>query len=90
MNNKMKLAELNEWYKQNENMTDELRLVSWGALSYEKKLTLYQEIEKARAAEAERAGNSARAYHRKPEVIQYFKENKLLHESGDYRERQTK
>lgn len=83
----MKMAELDAWYKEYENTLDDLRLVSWASLSHAAKLVLYLAWKKTADEEQQRSGQSARAYHRQPTVIQYFKENKLLHESGDYRDK---
>ena len=85
----MKLKDLDGWYKDNEIALDDFMRSSgknWGALSYEKKLAIYEEYLIDSQKELKKDAMAARRYHAQPEVIDYFKRNKLNHESGDYRE----
>lgn len=82
----MTMRELDDWYKQHEAALDDLRAFNWPTLSHAKKLEIYLVWKKQVAEDETRQSAAARAYHALPQVIAYFKENKLLHESGDYRE----
>lgn len=84
----MKQKELDVWYKDNEIPLDDFmrsKGMVWNRLAYEKKLLLYHEFVAEQEKDLKRQREVARLYHRQPEVIDYFKRNKLNHESGDYR-----
>lgn len=84
----MKLKELDCWYKDNEIALDDFMRSSgknWGALAYDKKMTIYDEYIIESQKDLKKDHHAARLYHRLPEVINYFQRNQLNHESGDYR-----
>lgn len=65
------------------------REINWAELSYERMLAIYRVFHQQESKRSIAAGHddrAARAYHARPEVIEYFRSNKLLHESGDYRD----
>ena len=86
---KVPLKLLDSWQKENEIPLDDyfrLKNINWNKLDYVKKLEIYGEYLANVKKEKEVNSLAARQYHARPEVIAYFKRNKLLHESGDYRE----
>ena len=83
----MDAKELNIWFEENrEYVDDKLRELnlSWTSLKLNQKLDLYADFEKE-LKEASALHKTARDFHAKPEVICYFKRERLKHESGDYR-----
>jgi hypothetical protein len=90
---KVTMKELDAFYREKHSDIEfdeylRTREINWAELPYERKLAIYRvfhQQESKQPGTTKHDDRAARAYHARPEVIEYFRINGLNHESGDYR-----
>lgn len=90
---KVTMKELDAFYREKHSDIEfdeylRTREINWAELPFERKLAIYRVFHQQESKRPHRTGHDdrgARAYHARPEVIEYFRSNGLNHESGDYR-----